>query len=357
MLDATPARTYLFVPGTRPERFAKALASGADAVVLDLEDAVAADDQGRRARRDRDMAAAADRRRRPGAHRGAHQRRRLALVRRRPAALRDAARSQRDAAQGRVGRAGAADTQAAVPDAQRARADRKRTRRGAKCSTWPRPPASPRLVFGTLDFALDLDMDIATDAAGLALCRQPHRDRLARRRPAGAGRRRHAATRRRGAPAGRPGRGRAGMASAPSCASTRARSQPIHAALRPSAQALDWARRVLAADAASPGAARLDGRMVDRPVVLQAQRTLQRAGALNPSPTSTAERDNHHGLHHHRLRASSATSSATRHARRLVRREPHRRSTSTSSAPWPRCRAASASSRRKRPTRSSATAT
>ena len=35
-------RTYLFVPGNRPERFAKALASGADAVVLDLEDAVAA---------------------------------------------------------------------------------------------------------------------------------------------------------------------------------------------------------------------------------------------------------------------------------------------------------------------------
>jgi citrate lyase subunit beta/citryl-CoA lyase len=35
------ARTYLFVPGNRPERFAKALASGADSVVLDLEDAVA----------------------------------------------------------------------------------------------------------------------------------------------------------------------------------------------------------------------------------------------------------------------------------------------------------------------------
>lgn len=33
-------RSYLFVPGDRPERFAKALASGADAVVLDLEDAV-----------------------------------------------------------------------------------------------------------------------------------------------------------------------------------------------------------------------------------------------------------------------------------------------------------------------------
>ena len=32
----------LFVPGDRPERFAKALAAGADAVIIDLEDAVAA---------------------------------------------------------------------------------------------------------------------------------------------------------------------------------------------------------------------------------------------------------------------------------------------------------------------------
>ena len=33
--------TYLFVPGSRPERFAKAVDSGADRVILDLEDAVA----------------------------------------------------------------------------------------------------------------------------------------------------------------------------------------------------------------------------------------------------------------------------------------------------------------------------
>ena len=33
-------RSYLFVPGDRPERFDKALASGAHAVILDLEDAV-----------------------------------------------------------------------------------------------------------------------------------------------------------------------------------------------------------------------------------------------------------------------------------------------------------------------------
>lgn len=36
-------RSLLFVPADRPERFAKAAASGADAVILDLEDAVAAD--------------------------------------------------------------------------------------------------------------------------------------------------------------------------------------------------------------------------------------------------------------------------------------------------------------------------
>jgi citrate lyase subunit beta/citryl-CoA lyase len=34
------ARSYLYVPGDRPDRFTKALETGADAVVFDLEDAV-----------------------------------------------------------------------------------------------------------------------------------------------------------------------------------------------------------------------------------------------------------------------------------------------------------------------------
>jgi citrate lyase subunit beta/citryl-CoA lyase len=38
-------RSYLFVPGNRPDRFAKACAAGADAVVLDLEDSVAPGDK------------------------------------------------------------------------------------------------------------------------------------------------------------------------------------------------------------------------------------------------------------------------------------------------------------------------
>lgn len=45
------ARSYLFVPGDRPERFDKACAAGADVVILDLEDAVTPDrkDQAREA--------------------------------------------------------------------------------------------------------------------------------------------------------------------------------------------------------------------------------------------------------------------------------------------------------------------
>jgi len=40
-----PARSWLFVPATRPDRFAKAAASGADRIIIDLEDAVATDNK------------------------------------------------------------------------------------------------------------------------------------------------------------------------------------------------------------------------------------------------------------------------------------------------------------------------
>ena len=44
--DVTAAAiSYLFVPASRPDRFGKALASDADAVIIDLEDAVAANDK------------------------------------------------------------------------------------------------------------------------------------------------------------------------------------------------------------------------------------------------------------------------------------------------------------------------
>jgi citrate lyase subunit beta / citryl-CoA lyase len=54
---------------------------------------------------------------------------------------------------------------------------------------------------------------------------------------------------------------------------------PIHAAFSPSAAEVEWADRVLAAFSASPGAGAvsLDGRMLDRPHVRQAERILAAA--------------------------------------------------------------------------------
>ncbi|MCY1248751.1 Citrate lyase subunit beta-like protein [compost metagenome] len=52
----------------------------------------------------------------------------------------------------------------------------------------------------------------------------------------------------------------------------------VRDAMRPSQAEIDWAKRVVAADDASGGAAvQVDGRMVDVPVVLQARRLLARA--------------------------------------------------------------------------------
>jgi citrate lyase subunit beta/citryl-CoA lyase len=265
-------RTYLFVPGTRPERFGKALASGADAVILDLEDAVAADDKvlARHAIADWLRTASADDRSRT-------------VVR-----INDAASPWFDddlAALRKVGarslllpKAESAQqveaTLAALPGAS-VLALIESARGVAGVGTVAAAGVS-RLVFGTLDFALDLGIEIESDATGLAYAAS----RIA------------LASRAAGLPAPVAGvtpqledrkRLLADLASARAlgfgaklCIHP-SQVEPIHSALRPTAEALAWAQRVLAADAASPGAARLDGRMVDRPVVLQAQRTLAMA--------------------------------------------------------------------------------
>ncbi len=268
--SAPPPRTYLFVPGTRPERFRKALDSGADCVVLDLEDAVAQDDK----------AGARDAVTRWFAQAAPEERARIAVR------INDAdatgfgddlrALHACGCTQVMLPKAEAAWQVAAVVHAvpgahvlaliESARgvthADELAAARGVI-----------RLMFGTLDFALDLDMDIETDARGLdpAASRIAIASRVANLPTPVAG-----VTPQLDDPvrllddlahARRLGFG------AKLCIHPR-QVAPIHAALRPSEQALDWARRVLAADAASPGTARLDGRMVDRPVILQAQRTL-----------------------------------------------------------------------------------
>jgi citrate lyase subunit beta/citryl-CoA lyase len=58
----------------------------------------------------------------------------------------------------------------------------------------------------------------------------------------------------------------------------------VHESLTPSGEEVAWARRVVEADAAAHGAAiQLEGRMVDAPVVLQARRTLARVGGRSKS--------------------------------------------------------------------------
>jgi len=53
----------------------------------------------------------------------------------------------------------------------------------------------------------------------------------------------------------------------------------VKTAFMPSKEEVSWAQRVIEADKASKGGAiKLDGRMIDRPVVLLAQRTLAIAG-------------------------------------------------------------------------------
>jgi len=268
------ARTYLFVPGNRPERFAKALGSGADRVVLDLEDAVALAAKGEARDAIAKWFTAA----------GDADRARI-VVRINDAqssAFVDDLRLLRDARIERV----------MLPKAESAAHVR------AVRDTVPHASVLPliesasgianvqqvagadgvaRLVFGTLDYALDLDLDTAESPDGLAHAASvlaiasrvaglsapvagvtPQLDDEQRLVADLAWSRRH-------------GFG------AKLCIHPR-QVAPIHAALTPSAQAVDMARRVLAAEAASPGAAQLEGRMIDRPVVLQAERTLRRAG-------------------------------------------------------------------------------
>jgi citrate lyase subunit beta/citryl-CoA lyase len=53
----------------------------------------------------------------------------------------------------------------------------------------------------------------------------------------------------------------------------------VNTAWLPSAAELAWAQRVVAAAQAAPGAVQLDGRMIDKPVLAQAQALLARAAA------------------------------------------------------------------------------
>ena len=269
-----PARSYLFVPGDRPERFDKAMASGADAVIVDLEDAVAA------AAKDAARAALA-----AWLKTGAGP----VVVR-----INGSGSEWFDADLALLAQPGIAAVM--LPKAER-HADLARVRKAApEVALLPLvesaagvdglrelagAPGVQRLVFGSIDLQLDLGIEgdgeelllyrsqivLASRLAGLAapvdgVCTAiDDRTRLdaesMRARRFGFG--------------------------AKLCIHPR-QVLAVNAAFSPSAHEVEWAEKVVAAAAGSQGAAvAVDGAMVDKPVLLRAQAFLQAAGRL-PSP-------------------------------------------------------------------------
>jgi citrate lyase subunit beta/citryl-CoA lyase len=253
------ARSLLFVPGDRPDRFAKAAAAGADVVVLDLEDAVAPDAKVRARAHVVAWLAAGN----PGVVRINAAGTRwhdddVAAVRELASAVMVPKASRPDDLAGLPSVLPLIETAAGVAFAH------------VLCgvSTVVRP------VFGSVDLAAELGVDPASHtallharstlvvAAAAAGCAPPVdgvttalTDEDAVRRDT-----EHAAA------LGFTGK---------LCVHPK-QVEPVHAALRPSAAELTWARTVLAAS--TRGAVAVDGQLVDRPVVLRARRLLDRTG-------------------------------------------------------------------------------
>ncbi|MFO1304768.1 MAG: CoA ester lyase [Burkholderiales bacterium] len=254
--------TYLFVPGDRPDRFDKAAQAGAGAIVLDLEDAVLPEAK-MRAREAICAWFAAD------ASRAASAVVRIAseadLAPLAQAGVRtvmvpktESAAQVRNAAQSGMHVIALIETARGVRDVD----------------AIAEANGVIRLAFGTIDYAVDLD--IAGDERSLLY-------------PAS---RMVLASRCAGLPSPIAGvttaiddvaRLRAdvewerSLGFGAKLAIHPRQVAAIHAAIRPSDEQIAWAQRIVAAAAAAQGGAvQVDGRMVDRPVILKAQAILER---------------------------------------------------------------------------------
>lgn len=274
------ARSFLFVPASRPERYAKALASGADAVIVDLEDAIAPADKLLARQTLRQAFAGLD---------GAQRHRVLVRINAAdtPWFDGDLAALGGLVSQG-IGAVMLPKAESAAKLAEIAAA------LGPTCALLPliesvagldavnalaACPQVLRLAFGHLDFQADAGLACGPDESELLPVRLALV--LASRRAALA------------APVDgiSPGTQEAALLALDAARSRRggfggklcihpAQVAAVNAAFTPSAAELDWARRVQAAfDAAGGGVFSLDGRMVDAPVLRLAQRTLAQASA------------------------------------------------------------------------------
>ncbi len=262
------ARSLLFVPGNRPERFAKALASGADAVIFDLEDAVPAADKAAARLGIASQWPQLHGQGRPlllriNAEGGPDWPLDLALLARLPGLA--AVMCPKVESALTLTRLAETCALPVLPLIESARGWQALAEIAAA-------PGVLRLVLGHIDFMADTDISCGADEAELAPLRfaLAMQTRLAGLAPAIEGvtvqtddaERLLADCQR----ARRYGFG------AKLCIHPR-QIDGVHAGLLPSDAELAWARRVVEADAAAGGAAlQLDGRMIDRPVVLQARR-------------------------------------------------------------------------------------
>jgi len=270
------ARTFLFVPADRPERHARALATGAGGVIVDLEDAVAPERK----------VAAREQLRASFAALPPDQRGRL-LVR-----INATGTPWHDDDRALAGELAAEGLIAGVmlPKAERA-ADLLRLAADIGLQGVLVPliesaagleavrelaavPQVLRLAFGNLDFQADLGLACDGDEAELVPVRMALV--LASRR-AGLAAPIDGVTpdwRDAGRLAADAARARRGGFGAKLCIHPD-QVAPVHAALGPGADELAWARRVMdATRTAGGGVISLDGRMVDGPVVRLAERLL-----------------------------------------------------------------------------------
>jgi citrate lyase subunit beta/citryl-CoA lyase len=269
------ARSYLFVPGDRPERFEKALATAADAVVIDLEDAVTP------ANKPAARAAAA-----AALGRMTATERERIVVR-----INDEATPWFDDDLALLRDAGVSAV--LLPKAERAATIARLRAACPAISVLPlvetaqgvlaadalaAAPGVQRLVFGTIDYALDMDLQgplATTLGLDFAAARLGLVSRAAGLLPPVAGV--TVALDDEAALRADLDRARAHGFGAKLCIHPK-QVAAVHALLAPSADELAWAQRVLAAaDAVGGAAVQLDGKMIDKPVIERARRLVQRA--------------------------------------------------------------------------------
>ncbi|ABM60493.1 HpcH/HpaI aldolase/citrate lyase family protein [Verminephrobacter eiseniae] len=270
------ARSFLFVPANRPDRLPKALASGADAVIIDLEDAIAPPQRdGARSALQPVWAsiAAPDRARLVLRINGAGtpwHRADVALARALVAdGLAALMLAKAEQARDLAALAQACPGAALLPLVESAEG-------AAALDALAAAPRVLRLALGDIDLQADLGMACGPEQAELAPLRWAMV--LASRRAALAPPIDGVTTARDDAAAltQDTARSRRFGFAAKLCIHP-AQIAVVHAAFAPGARECDWARRVLAAaEAAGGGVCVVDGRMVDAPVIALARQTLRR---------------------------------------------------------------------------------